>query len=1376
MALTARLHGRLHMALALGAVLLLAACPSIPHTGDGDLPLAPDSDVLDGDAFVALTLTRVFDNLGEPAGGERVSILGAGIVPGAIVRFGEAPATGVLVLDAGQINCDVPPGEPGLVAIHVELPDGQTATLPEAYLYRAPLRLVAVEPEIGPVAGGLAITVRGEGFDEQTSLLIGGRLLEDVVLVDGTALTGRLPSRLAGRAGPVDVIASDGFEQRTLSRGFRYVDPLRVSWVTPAAGSVDGGSYVTLFGTGLDPETVVRVGGVVAETVTPGDGGAITIRTPPGTLGPAALEVVGALAARTVKGGFTYTDTSDSGADLEIIHVWPETAPAAGGAQVAIAMRGLLSTAASKGVEVQIGGVSATILETKALDGLLVVAVPPGSPGEVLVTVTAGATVASRSDVFAYEADLRVDAVTPASGGTKGGNRVTVAGAGLSVSSGVSFGHLPATEVEQSPDGGLSVKVPPGVPGRVDVTVTDGDRVTTVAAGYEYRASGGARLLAVSPPEGSQSGGRLVRVHGTGFAAGLEGVRFGGTEASRVEVIDDATAHVFAPRGDPGAVIVDAGEAGRLAMAYTYFDPRAGYGGTSGGPTPEALNVTVIESTTRQPVPQAFVIFWDDIGTPFQGVSDDRGQLTLSDVDFGPPSMITAGKDGFTTASIVDFDARDATLALIPLVAAPPGGGGGRGPQPLPDGALTGRVQGFDKYIIPPLGSCETKLGPGGSLAGAAGGGVSSLCAACATDSDCAGAGSRCTILGDQGSRCTTACKTATDCPAGFLCAGVGFGAVQCVPSPGKAVAWCGTTIPDEFSGVQSALSPDGFTDPEATYALDSRPGEHAVVCMGGYLDPDSDAFMPLRMGVRRHVFTQPGATLTAQDVTLDIPLSRTLRIRLDDPPKGAGEARNYSADIFLDLGSDGVFPMPQRAVGIEQERFELAGFPAKLEGSLYDASYTIYARAQTDEAIAGLSNDGSFTLHKGITAVNDDAVFEVFPTGAAVTRTGITQDVLAMYGPGDGRVWAVGDEGHIIVWDGTWWALQQAPTKQALRAVWALSASDAWAAGDGGAVLRYNGLIWRAVAMPPALAGANWWGLAGELGKTWLIGDHGVWKWDAVSDGFTQIDTGPGSAAAWRGIWSDGASTIWLVGDDGRIRRIGPAGAEVLDIHGDDLLAVSGATGFDVWAVGRRGRMIHWDGTRWFDYLPKTRRDLYAVHMADSATVWAAGDAGAILRWDGLTWGVHAEVDHVDLRGVRRTRDGRVLAGGEHTLVLGPFLRIPKPDNPAVGGAFSGLELRWALDDGEDADFTYVQLTEGRGFPFWTLMVNGGHRSVALPDLEAAWGLRALWEGPGYMRLLRVKMLGFDFNAHDSSQLSQFLWRSWASSDIEATWPAAAR
>jgi hypothetical protein len=573
--------------------------------------------------------------------------------------------------------------------------------------------------------------------------------------------------------------------------------------------------------------------------------------------------------------------------------------------------------------------------------------------------------------------------------------------------------------------------------------------------------------------------------------------------------------------------------------------------------------------------------------------------------------MVTAGKDAYTTASVVDFDARDVTLSLIPLTPSPPGSGTGRGPQPLPDGVLTGRVQGFDKYIIPPLGSCATKLGAGGALA-------NSLCSACVEDSDCAGAGSRCTLLGEQGKRCTTACETASDCPSGFMCAGVGFGAGAV-----RALAGQGGGVVRHDDGRRVQRHPigcsrrTGFTDAESNYALDSRPGEHAVVCMGGYLDPDSGEFVPLRMGVRRHVFTVPGETLSRAGrrrwtSRCRGPCGSAWTIR----PRAPARRATTRWTCFWTSAATASSRCRSSAAGIEQDRFELPGFPEKFEESLYDASYIdLRQRADRQHGGEGLSNDGSFTLHKGITAVNDDGVFEVFPTGAAVTRTGITHDVLgdarhrAMGGCGR---WATPDASSCGMGPGGRCSRRRRPRPCARCG--GCRREDAWAAGDGGAVLRYNGLIWRAVTMPAQLAGANWWGLTGELGKTWLIGDRGVWMWDAVSDGFTQVYTGPGPAAAWRGIWSDGASTVWVVGDDGRIRRIGPAGTDVLDVQGDDLLAVSGATATDVWAVGRRGRIVHWDGQRWFDYLPKTRRDLHAVHMADSATVWATGDAGGDL------------------------------------------------------------------------------------------------------------------------------------------------------------------
>ncbi|MGM0576778.1 MAG: IPT/TIG domain-containing protein [Myxococcota bacterium] len=1369
-------HRTRRRAVALATVLLaagaLAGCPDIPHEiAPGPSPDASGGDVpADGDVFVPLGLDRVHDNRGEPTGGQRVSVYGAGFAQGAIVTFGDAPATGVLVLDDGQINCDVPAHDPGLVDVGVELPDGQAVTLPDAFLYESDLEITAVEPTVGPVTGGVEITVTGEGFTDATRILVGGRMLEDAKRLDGETFVGALPARLRGRAGPVHVIATDGFEQRTLVRAFRYVDDLRLTWLDPAAGSTGGGGVVTLYGSGLDAEATASVGGTLAEIVEPGDGGRMTIRVPPGDAGPADVAVEGRLASRVAAGAFTYVDDPEGGGALSLDNVWPRTAPTAGGTQVVLTVGGLTTDAVNKGLEVLFAGQPATLVETRPDHDVVVVAVPPGAAGPATVTLESGADSLSRADLFSYEEHLRVDAVSPGHGSPSGGQEATLQGVGFTGDLQVLFGGREAPQTTLVSASELRVEVPPGVPGRVDVRLADGSgREHVVPGGYTYRTGDDARLLAVAPPDGSRSGGRLVRLYGTGFdGGGPPGVLFGDAPATDVTVVDDATLWARAPRGDVGAVIVDAGDPGRLAMAYDYFDPTATSGGTHGGTIPEALNVTVLDAASREPVDQAFVMLWDDLGTPYQAVTDHRGQVTFSDAGFGPPQMVTASKDGYTTASIVDFDARNATLTLVPLVTSPPSSGPpGPGPQPLPDGVLEGEVKGFEKYVLPPLGRCDAKL-ESGTVAGD----PADLCEVCEEDADC-GADGACTLLGEQGRRCTTACEVDADCPSGFVCANLGGAqGIRCVPSPGEPAAYCGTTIPDVFTGRQ--MAPGGFTGAETVFRIDSRPGEKAIVCMGGYLDPDTGDFVPLRMGVRRHVFVNPGDTIEDQDVTLDIPLTRTLRIRLDDPPKGEGEARNYEVDVYLDLGSDGVFPMPQRFEAVEQELVELEHFPAKFEESLYDASYVIFAGAYTDEALEGTTNTATFTLHRDITAVNDDAVFEVLPDGALVTSTGITHDVLAMHGPGDGHVWAVGEEGSVLIWDGTWWGLQQAPTDSALRAVWARTADDVWAAGDDGTILRWDGLAWTALEPPEHLADASWHAMHGESGTVWLLGDAGLWRFDGES--WDEIATGGGSPGALRDVWSGDGETLWLVGDGGRIRRVTASGVEEMDVPGDDLLAVGGAHAQDVWAVGRRGRIVHWDGEVWFDYLPRTRRDLRAVHAVDPARVWAVGDAGAIVGWDGLRWTLHTEVPHVDLRDVRVSGDGRVLTGGRHTLVIGPFLGIPEPDNPDLVGGVYGLDLSWRIPRGPDADFTYAQLTEGSGFPFWTLMVAGGRTRVPLPDLDAAWGLQAVWPGAGFLRLMRVTMPGFDIDSYDTSQLSQALWRSWAQIDLPANWPSSAQ
>lgn len=1330
----ARQRPRSILALLGGLAVVLTACPDVPGSLSVDAGDAADG----GDTFVPLELERIVESAGSQLGGERVTLYGSGFTAGAKVAFGETPGGNVLALDGGRLNVTVPPHGRGLVNVAVELPDGQRAVLEDAYLFRSDLAIDAVEPAVGPVDGGIPITVRGADFTEVTRVVVGDRLLENVERLDAQTLVGTLPARLSDQAGVVSVVVSDGFEQRVLDGAFRYVDRLAVDWLHPASGPRAGGTRLALYGRGLEGDTTVSIRGVPAEILEPGNGAAVVVRTPPGAPGAADLRVQNGLDTVELPGAFYYVDPS-APAGVNLVHAWPPGGSSLGGTSVALTVTGLPAAAAT----VMFNDKAATVTEARPEDALLVVTAPPGVLGAVTITVAAGGAESARSDLFTYLRPFSVSGVEPAFGAAAGGETVKVMGAGLTEDAAITFGGA-AARVTKVTATYAEVTTPPGTSGRVDVVAVRGAERVAARGAFEYRAGGAGKLWAITPSAGAQAGRRIVRLIGTGFRGTAPRVRFGANPLEDFRVVDDGLVIGRLPRGDVGAVNVRDPSLGTLAMGFTYFDPAQRYGGTTGGSIPEALNVSVLDISTGKGVDGAYVILWDDLGTPYQGVTDVRGQVTFSDVGFGPRQMVTASAVNYTTASIVDFDARDATLLLIPLVSSPPGGGGGGpGPTPLPNSTLVGKVTGLDKYVLPPPGSCDARLQVDGGA----------MCAQCTADAGCGG-GLTCTNLGGtQGSRCTQACETNDDCPAGYGCRAVGGGSVQCLPSPGERSARCSVTQADVFA---SPAGPAQLTNGDGVYTLPSAPGEYAVVCLGGYSD-ELGGFTPTIMGVRRHVFAYPGDVVAQQDVRLDIPLSRDLRIRLDDPPDEPTTARR-KVDVFLDLGADGVFHMPSSGDAVGAEVFELEHFPVRFAESLYDATYTLYGRAVPDLPSDLQTGEGSFTLHDRITEIEDDTVYDLVADGVSTSRTGLGLDVLAMDGPGNERIWAVGAGGKVVAFDGTFWALQQAPTDATLRAVAARADDDVWAAGDG-AVVRWNGLRWVAVPMPAGFDAVTWSGLGAVGDEVWMWGDAGVWRHDGVTLRQVILDVPTGAV---RDVEAVAPDDVWLVGDGGLLRHWTGAGAATYDVAGGDLLAVSASGPSDVWAVGASGRVLHWDGAVWFDYLPVTGRDLRAVQAVGPDRVWAVGDAGEVLRWDGTAWREHAVVAHADLRAVWETGSGKAVAGGLHTLVIGPILRVPTPNNPNVLGNLNGLTLRWNLTPGPDASFTWLQMMTGGGFPFWTIVADGEREDVPLPDLKAAWGLEPLWPGQGFFQVVRAFIPGFSVDAYDTTILTPYAWQSW--------------
>lgn len=197
----------------------------------------------------APTLASVDPTSGPATGGTKVTLTGTDLQPGLTVSFGGTDATTVVREGPTTVSVWTPAHAAGVVSIIVTNPDGQSATLTDAFTYTAVSPTIAlVNPTQGPGAGGTPILVSGSGFLPGATLTFGGVEATQVQFVSTETLSARTPPHAEG---PVDVVVTntDG-TTATLVSGFTYVGSPVVDAGTdggedagtPDAGVADAGT------------------------------------------------------------------------------------------------------------------------------------------------------------------------------------------------------------------------------------------------------------------------------------------------------------------------------------------------------------------------------------------------------------------------------------------------------------------------------------------------------------------------------------------------------------------------------------------------------------------------------------------------------------------------------------------------------------------------------------------------------------------------------------------------------------------------------------------------------------------------------------------------------------------------------------------------------------------------------------------------------------------------------------------------------------------------------------------------------------------------------------------------------------------------------
>jgi hypothetical protein len=348
-------------------------------------------------------------------------------------------------------------------------------------------------------------------------------------------------------------------------------------------------------------------------------------------------------------------------------------------------------------------------------------------------------------------------------------------------------------------------------------------------------------------------------------------------------------------------------------------------------------------------------------------------------------------------------------------------------------------------------------------------------------------------------------------------------------------------------------------------------------------------------------------------------------------------------------------------------------------ESGVEYASY-LYANGSACPDLVGTTDGigrGNFAITAAVLTLTGECRIEV--QGTVSQAHPVQRLIEAELRLNEGGVWAVGNGGTILEWNGAAWVPHASGTTANLNGVHCVSANDCWAVGAG-VRLHWDGTAWsqeggglviyssvaciddqsdRCYAAGSILGffpivqrwnGVGWsnsttFGFqtyldtACSAGRCYFTGNDGRVMY---SDGGALVNDNSGISNPLNGISCTSEALCWAVGDKlngpnayaiyGRDGGGSWSSSSVPSNPSRDLHAVDCFAPDQCWAVGERRSgnaftFAYRNGAGWAVATPGLgdAEDLNGVGCSSSGQCWAVGDNGATLYWDGSAWNGNA-------------------------------------------------------------------------------------------------------------------------------------------------------
>jgi hypothetical protein len=211
------------------------------------------------------------------------------------------------------------------------------------------------------------------------------------------------------------------------------------------------------------------------------------------------------------------------------------------------------------------------------------------------------------------------------------------------------------------------------------------------------------------------------------------------------------------------------------------------------------------------------------------------------------------------------------------------------------------------------------------------------------------------------------------------------------------------------------------------------------------------------------------------------------------------------------------------------------------------------------------------------------------------------------------------GGFGAILHYDGASWSPLVLGSAPDFWGMWGSSPSDEFAVGYGSGIWHYDGSVWIPQTNTSCLVAV--WGSSGRdvFAVGGLVSHYDGTTWSNQNSGNCRLDS------VLSGVWGSGPADVYAVGYAGCF-QCSASGTGFIDHYDgtswtrqltstEHINAVWGASSAEVVAVGSNGLILHYDGMRWRRELSGTTEPIVAVSGSSARDVWAITVGGRVLH-----------------------------------------------------------------------------------------------------------------------------------------------------------------